>query len=538
MIRGNLISGVQGYGICITTSAVGTHVESNTLGTDPFGNLTDSAGLSYVNSTAGIVVDGFDTGLLGIVIGGSTPDKGNIIAGDSERGGVRLGRESALEAPRGVSIFGNIIYANLRSEKIRFDGNASAEDSDAGYFPTFTNSGVNTPVITRQDSDNGSTRIEGYIPGSHASVYRVELFADPSNGAPIQFLSAVTTTPDSNGIKRFSATLPFELKKGYAILATGTDADGDTSRYSHPIAIVGVPAIPTGLAPTQVANKNQINLDWKDNSNYESGFRLVRYLADSTFAGFVHKDQEFLLPANTTHFEDTTYPVGQALFYSIQAYNDVGISQYEKIVEIDPTVPAPVLTSVRLLRVDGLYYARTYGNNLGDITIGDINGGNQDTTLDTNTPPSIIDIRVPTDLVVVGSQLTITALNPTINNLNVSNALTLTIQGATDVTSQIQIARGGFRLNKATGRFTQTVILKNIGANMLSGPVALVLDNLLPGNSFLYNRTGRAQNGSGFIDVGSDIASGQSVTVTLDIADPTKAAISYTARVMAGNGPP
>jgi hypothetical protein len=108
-----------------------------------------------------------------------------------------------------------------------------------------------------------------------------------------------------------------------------------------------------------------------------------------------------------------------------------------------------------------------------------------------------------------------------------------------DVSAQIAISRSGFRLNRATGRFVQTVVLTNTGA-AISGPVSLVLDNL-SANASLFNGSGVtsvfAPINSPYIDVtAGSLAAGASVSVTLEFTDPTRGAFTYTTRVLAGAG--
>lgn len=50
-----------------------------------------------------------------------------------------------------------------------------------------------------------------------------------------------------------------------------------------------------------------------------------------------------------------------------------------------------------------------------------------------------------------------------------------------DVTASVKLKRGRIKEDKATGRFSQTVTLTNIGTMPLSGPVSLVLDHLSAG---------------------------------------------------------
>lgn len=108
----------------------------------------------------------------------------------------------------------------------------------------------------------------------------------------------------------------------------------------------------------------------------------------------------------------------------------------------------------------------------------------------------------------------------------------------------VSVTRGGFRLNRATGRYVQIVTLTNNGST-IAGPISLVLDNLST-NATLFNKTGNTTSanppsGSPYIDMRdsnkailASLASGASVQVVLEFANPTNSAITYTTRILAG----
>jgi selenium-binding protein 1 len=109
-----------------------------------------------------------------------------------------------------------------------------------------------------------------------------------------------------------------------------------------------------------------------------------------------------------------------------------------------------------------------------------------------------------------------------------------------DVSFQVRVTRGGFRFNRASGRFVQSVTLTNSGQSPIAGPILLALDSLSP-NATLYNQMGLTNAtipaGRPYLIVQSgDLAAGASVSVQLEFTDPTNAAFTYTTRVLAGPG--
>lgn len=114
---------------------------------------------------------------------------------------------------------------------------------------------------------------------------------------------------------------------------------------------------------------------------------------------------------------------------------------------------------------------------------------------------------------------------------------------ATAISATVTVSsRGQLRLNRSTGRYTQTVTLRN-GDGVVSGPVSLVLDNL-SSNATLFAADGvtacTTPSGSPYVnvDVGSDglFSLRERATVTLEFVNPSGQAVTYTTRVLAGVG--
>jgi hypothetical protein len=104
-----------------------------------------------------------------------------------------------------------------------------------------------------------------------------------------------------------------------------------------------------------------------------------------------------------------------------------------------------------------------------------------------------------------------------------------------DVSGQVSITRLGFRKNLTTGRFVQTVIIKNNGSSPMPSPLSLVLNSLTGGT--LYNASGTTAAGPYVsVPVGGDsfqLTAGQSISLDLEFTDPANQAITYTTQVLA-----
>jgi hypothetical protein len=135
---------------------------------------------------------------------------------------------------------------------------------------------------------------------------------------------------------------------------------------------------------------------------------------------------------------------------------------------------------------------------------------------------------------------TITASQPGDTNygaaVNVSQTFAI---GPQNLSASVGVQRGGFVLQLSTGRYAQTVTLTNNSGATIIGPVSLVLDNL-SNNAGLYNGSGRTSSlsppASPYVNLNINMAPSQRVSVVLQFADPTKTAISYSTRVLAGPG--
>ena len=113
---------------------------------------------------------------------------------------------------------------------------------------------------------------------------------------------------------------------------------------------------------------------------------------------------------------------------------------------------------------------------------------------------------------------------------------------ATNISPQVTVDRGGFRLDRKTGRYVQTIKIKNTSASAIQGPVVLALD-MLSSTATLFNANGMttcaAPLGSPLrsVNVGSDnvLSRKENASVTLEFTNPSNSGITYTTRVLAGS---
>jgi hypothetical protein len=111
---------------------------------------------------------------------------------------------------------------------------------------------------------------------------------------------------------------------------------------------------------------------------------------------------------------------------------------------------------------------------------------------------------------------------------------------ALDYTNSVVISRSGFRLNRGSSQYVQTVTVQNTSSSLLQGPVSLVLD-ALSSNAALVNGNNYTSctmpSGSSVVNLqSSPLSPGQSAVVTLQFSNPTNQGIIYTPRVLGGPG--
>ena len=100
----------------------------------------------------------------------------------------------------------------------------------------------------------------------------------------------------------------------------------------------------------------------------------------------------------------------------------------------------------------------------------------------------------------------------------------------------LAVAAGGFLRDRRTGYYTQQVRLTNNNAAPLSGPFYLVVD-ALSANATVVGSSGLTSayaplNRPYVLVPGGTVAPGATLTVTLQFANPSNGAITYTARVL------
>ncbi|MBL38739.1 MAG: hypothetical protein CMP07_10075 [Xanthomonadales bacterium] len=226
-VRGNVIGANGTSGILIDGDAAstegtdGTVVMGNFLGTDRSGTV------DLGNFFGGVdIVRGDDN-----LVGGGSPGMANVIAFNAE--GVYIEQDAGT----GNRIQQNRFYDNigLGIELIDATGELGATPNDPGDTDTGANQLQNWPELFSAEEDGGVLSI-GYAVDAATLPIRVEFFvADDDGTEGARFIGAHEYTVAGSAVAAISAD-PVEI--GDRVLATATDAEGNTSEFSPSIAAV------------------------------------------------------------------------------------------------------------------------------------------------------------------------------------------------------------------------------------------------------------------------------------------------------------
>ena len=172
---------------------------------------------------------------------------------------------------------------------------------------------------------------------------------------------------------------------------------------------------------------------------------------------------------------------------------------------------------------------------------GDPNAGTTPTTVDFYSPDTfnynVLDVTPDgRTLSVTSVGILSTAQNSALEYGANGNTARTIFSFQVDAASVV-VSQGGFSYNRRSNSLLQTITVKNVGADPVSGPVYVALDNL-SSNTTLTNRTGTTSAGSPYILAVNGLSAGASASVTLQFANPSSGGITYSPRVITGMATP
>ncbi len=220
----NVISGNAGYGIEFYSSASGSTVVGNYIGT------TASGAAALGNTAAGVFIRNSSNNNM---IGGTAAGQGNLIA---HNGGDGIWVDAT--AAGGNALLGNTIYSNSgQAIDLGADGIAP---NDLGDGDTGPNALQNFPVLSSANSNATGTTIAGTLNSTASTTYRIEYYAnrptvaDAANGEGERLLGFINVTTDGAGNASVNTTLAnVWVNSGDRISATATNlTTNNTSEFA------------------------------------------------------------------------------------------------------------------------------------------------------------------------------------------------------------------------------------------------------------------------------------------------------------------
>lgn len=234
----NVISGNSFAGIAIggAGATLGHRVVGNFIGTDAGGVLPIGNGAWGIDISAAV-----GAGVQPPLVGGTLAGEGNVIAFNGTQG-------VATRNTRG-QVIGNRIFGNGQlgiSSRVGGDGSAAGRlPNDPGDPDLPPNHGQNFPDFIAFAPDGSSIDLDYGVdsaPANSAYPLRVEFFkADGDEGRDLIGFDEYSEA-EAQTIKSISLNVPvgMTLSAEDVIVATATDADGNTSEFSFSTATLAV----------------------------------------------------------------------------------------------------------------------------------------------------------------------------------------------------------------------------------------------------------------------------------------------------------
>ncbi len=243
-LAGNLISGGDTSGVGIAVGS-GNLVQGNLIGTQIDGVTP------LPNASHGVLIY---SGAANNTVGGRTAGEGNTIAFNGASGVDLRGDAGTGNAIAGNSIFMNMdlginLCADFNDVDLVCNDATAVLPNDLNDPDVGANELQNFPVLT---SDMSGRTISGSLDSIASSDFTLDFYAspvcDPSGyGEGQRFLGSFAVTTDSGGGVSFSPTLPHAAPADWFVVATATDAAGNTSEFSQCFEILEDPIFADGF---------------------------------------------------------------------------------------------------------------------------------------------------------------------------------------------------------------------------------------------------------------------------------------------------
>jgi hypothetical protein len=187
-----------------------------------------------------------------------------------------------------------------------------------GGSPDFSLSAAPSSLTVNQGSSGMSTITVNALNGFTGSV---SLSASGLPSGVTASFNPTSTTSTSTLTLTASSTAATGTT---TVTVTGTSGGlTHTTTISLTVASTGLPAAPSNLTAT--ASKKSVTVNWVDNSNNETGFKVERSTDGVNFS------QITTTGANVTSYKNVGLTTGTTYYYRVRATNAAGDSAYSNI---------------------------------------------------------------------------------------------------------------------------------------------------------------------------------------------------------------
>lgn len=154
--------------------------------------------------------------------------------------------------------------------------------------------------------------------------FKIERRNDSASGTFAQ-IDTVTVDEESYNDIGLDANTTYS----YRVRAYNTGGDSGYSNIDSDTTFLSIPEAPTNLAANYYSSSTYewISLNWDDNSDNETGFKIERGTDGENF------EQIDTVGANYRWYDDWTVESGNTYYYRVRAYNGSGNSDYSNTVQ-------------------------------------------------------------------------------------------------------------------------------------------------------------------------------------------------------------
>jgi phosphodiesterase/alkaline phosphatase D-like protein len=200
---------------------------------------------------------------------------------------------------------------------------------------------------------------------NNESGYLVERSTDGVNFTQVTSLGANVTTYSNTGL--IPATQYY-----YRVRATNSAGNSGYSSTATAATLDVPPAAPTGLTAATIS-ATQINLNWADNANNESGYLVERSTDGVNFTQIAN------LGANVTSYSNTGLTPATQYYYRVRATNSAGNSGYSSTataatLDVPPAAPTGLTTATISATQINLSWTDNANNESGYLVERSIDG--------------------------------------------------------------------------------------------------------------------------------------------------------------------